>query len=63
MEKMKKTKEGKNESQHLNCLSQNILGHSQGVYKILKTLALIGVEISVIENLIGQKEENDTYRE
>ena len=27
-------KEGKNKSQHLGFLSQNILGHSQDLYKI-----------------------------
>ena len=32
--KKEKQKEDKNESQHLDFLSNNILGHSQGVYKI-----------------------------
>ena len=32
--KRKMEKEGKNKSQHLDFLSHNILGHSQGVYKI-----------------------------
>ena len=64
MEKMEK--EGKNKSQHLDFLSHNILGHSQG--RNLKTLALIEAEKSVIEIYIGEKEkwtnnENDKQEE
>ena len=60
-------KDGKNKSQHLGFLSHNILGHSQGVYKIWR-LALIDAEKSVTEIFIGEKEKwtnkgNDKHEE
>ena len=54
--KMNNWKKKTNEDKHLNFHSHNTLCLPEGVHKIWKTLAPIGVEKSVTEISVGEKE-------
>ena len=60
---MERERERERESESMSerdFLLHNLLGHPQGVYK-MKTLAPIGVEKSVKENFVSEKEPEEAH--